>query len=63
MLTQHNWEQLTVFLADAVADFLHDRDRDLLFLADSLDGTSDKQALLDRFRQRRSGDSPDSPWP
>ncbi|MGC6484406.1 MAG: SpoIIE family protein phosphatase [Candidatus Puniceispirillales bacterium] len=55
MLTQHNWERLTVFLADAVADFLHDRDRDLLFLADSLDSTSDKQALLDRFRQRRSG--------
>ena len=54
LLTQHNWERLTVVIAAKVADFLYQRDHDLLFLASSLDGIDNKQQMIDMFRNSRT---------
>ena len=54
LLTQHNWERLTVVIAASIADFLYQRDSDLLFLATSLEGAQDKQALIDLFRRSKT---------
>ena len=54
LLTQHNWERLTVVIAASIADFLYQRDTDLLFLAASLEGVDDKQAFIDLFRRSKT---------
>ena len=46
LLTQHNWERLAVVMAASIADFLYQRDTDLLFLAASLEGVDDKQSFM-----------------
>lgn len=55
MLTQHNWERLTVFLAEAVADFLHERDREVLLVANSIETINDRQSYLALFRTSKTG--------
>jgi serine phosphatase RsbU (regulator of sigma subunit) len=53
-LTQHNWERLTFYLSNKVADFLYDRDDDIRFLARVLSTHDQPEALIENFRQTKT---------
>ena len=53
-LTQNHAERLTTYVAQAIADFLYERDADTLFLAKAIAETNDPQSLIRHFRQTKT---------
>ena len=54
LLTQINWERLTVEIAGQLAAFLYDRDADLLGLAAHIASVPEPNAVLDTYRQEKT---------
>ena len=53
-LTQINWERLTVEIASQLANFLYDRDADVLSLAAQVATTAEPQPIIDAYRQTKT---------
>ena len=53
-LTQVNWERLTVEVASQLADFLYDRDADLLGLAAHIASAPHPEAVIAAYRQEKT---------